>query len=118
MNTVKRDMQSVLKGLNLLTQRTAKLAKKMERLEKRAVAKSTKMKRTPKRAKGGVTKKMKRGDATNMVLAIINRRRKGVDTATLKMKTNFDEIKLRNIIHRLKKQGKIKAERRGVYVKA
>jgi len=50
------------------------------------------------------------------VLKIINRSKKGVDTATLMKKTGFDEKKVRNIIFRTLKQGKIKKADRGIYV--
>jgi len=42
--------------------------------------------------------------------------KKGVDTATLIKKTGFDVKKVRNIISRTSKQGKIKRADRGIYV--
>jgi len=38
--------------------------------------------------------------------------------ATLEKKTGFEGRKIRDIIFRLRKQGKIKSERKGIYVKA
>lgn len=55
--------------------------------------------------------------AVDTVLSIITRSRKGVDTSTLRNKTGFDAKKIWNIISRLKKQGKVKSEKKGVYVK-
>jgi fibronectin type 3 domain-containing protein len=54
--------------------------------------------------------------ATDQVLKIINRSKKGVDTGTLMKKTGFDRKKVTNIIHRTFKAGKIKKTDRGVYV--
>jgi len=41
-----------------------------------------------------------------------------VDKATLINKTGFEGRKIWDIIYRLKKEGKIKSERKGLYVKA
>jgi len=52
------------------------------------------------------------------VLKIIGRSRKGVDVAALKAETGFGDKKIRNIIQRANKEGKIKRVARGVYIKA
>jgi len=54
--------------------------------------------------------------ATDQVLDIINRSKKGVNTATLMEKTGFDQKKVRNILRRTYKQGKIKRADRGIYI--
>jgi predicted transcriptional regulator of viral defense system len=51
-----------------------------------------------------------------MFLAIINRSKNGVDTAALMKKTGFDQNKIRNILNRTYKQGKIKRADNGIYV--
>jgi DNA replicative helicase MCM subunit Mcm2 (Cdc46/Mcm family) len=56
--------------------------------------------------------------AMENVLRIIKRYRKGVTTSTLKQKTGFEKKKIHNIVYKLKKQGKIKSEEKGKYVKA
>jgi len=53
--------------------------------------------------------------AIDLVAAVIQKSRKGVDVATLMRKTGLDEKKIRNILYRLKKQGTIKNVSRGVY---
>ena len=68
--------------------------------------------------KKAVAKKPAKLSASGTVLAIVKRSRKGIDTATLKKKTGFEGRKVRDIIFRLRKQGKIKSERRGLYVKS
>lgn len=67
-----------------------------------------------------VTDAKKDSEITAMenVLRIIKRYRKGVTTSTLKQKTGFEKKKIHNIVYKLKKQGKIKSEEKGKYVKA
>ncbi len=55
--------------------------------------------------------------ASNIVLEIIKETDdEGVNFAEIKDKTGFDEKKIRNIIFRLNKLGKIKRKNRGIYV--
>jgi uncharacterized Zn finger protein len=55
---------------------------------------------------------------TAQLLAIIKRSKKGLDVATLKQKTGFDEKKIRNMIFRAHKEGKIRRAGRGIYLGA
>jgi hypothetical protein len=54
--------------------------------------------------------------ASDQVLDIINRSKKGVNTATLMKKTGFDRQKVRNILQRTYTQGKVKRAERGIYI--
>jgi uncharacterized membrane protein len=63
-------------------------------------------------------KKRTKETATDAVLNIISRSTKGVTTAQIKQKTGYDEKKIWGIVNRAKKQGKIKSEKKGVYVQA
>ena len=56
--------------------------------------------------------------AVDIVLDVIKRSRQGLGFAEIQTKTGFDEKKIRNIIFRLNKTGKIKRKRRGIYVVA
>ncbi len=51
-------------------------------------------------------------------MALIMRSKKGIDRATLRKNTGFEDKKIRNITYRLRKQGKIKRDLKGLYVKA
>jgi len=51
-------------------------------------------------------------------MALIMRSKKGIDMATLRKNTGFEDKKIRNITYRLRKQGKIKSGGRALYVKA
>jgi predicted Rossmann fold nucleotide-binding protein DprA/Smf involved in DNA uptake len=114
MNQLKKDMKAVAKDLKKLTQKTEKMINKLEKLDKTKAAKKPKA----IAAKKAVAKKPTKVPASDTVLAIIKRSRKGVDTVALRKKTGFEGRKIRDIIYRLKKQGKIKSEGKGLYVKA
>ena len=128
--TEKIAMQSVIKSIRSITQQTERIAKKLDQLEKsiaKAPAKAapkkraTQKKRPAKKAaarKPPAKKAKKKATATDTVLSIISRSKKGVDTATLRKKTGYDRNKIQIIIYRLKKRGMIKTVARGVYVKA
>ena len=60
-------------------------------------------------------KEMTAGDA---VLNIIEKNKKGVDTASIQKETGFTTKKIHNIVYKLKKQGKIISEQKGFYKKA
>ena len=125
MKALKRDLQSVVKSLKALTQKTEKIAKKLNKLEKAMAAKKPRAKARVKAkpAKERVTRKVtvkKRTKVTaiDAVLGVIKRSRKGVTTAQIKEKTGFSEKKIWDIVNRAKRQGKVKSVGRGVYVKA
>jgi hypothetical protein len=54
--------------------------------------------------------------AIDVVLETIKRSKQGIDFAAIQAKTGFDEKKIRNIIFRLNKIGKIKRKSRGIYI--
>lgn len=118
MNQLQKDLQSVLKGLNSLAKQTERIAKKLGKLEKSPVAKKPKVvARAKKIAVKKTAKKPSTKTATDQILGLIGRSKRGVDTAALKKKTGFNDKKIWNIINRLKKLEKIKSERKGVYSK-
>jgi uncharacterized Zn finger protein len=65
---------------------------------------------------GPKKKRAARGTASDAVLNIIRRYKKGIGFSQLKEKTGMEERTLRNTVFRLSKQGKIKPVRRGVYM--
>jgi len=114
MNQVKKNLKAVAKDLKRLTQKTGKMIKRLEKLDKAQAAKKPKAKAVKK----AVAKKPIAVSASGTVLAIIKRSSKGIDTTALKKKTGFEGRKIRDITYRLKKQLKIKRDRKGLYVKA
>jgi ElaB/YqjD/DUF883 family membrane-anchored ribosome-binding protein len=115
--TITKDLQTVSKELTKLVNQIEKLAADIGKAEK-PKAKSIKIKTKPKAkavSKKAPVKGGKKTD-TDKVLAIINRSKKGVDTAALVKKTGFDQKKVRNILNRTYKQGKITRVAKGIYV--
>ena len=106
MKNLKKDLQGVTKDLNAITKKVDRMLEVVGKLEKPKVVKKT------------VVKKAATVAATDVVLGIIKKSGKGIDTAGLKKKTGFKERKIWDIIKTLKKQGKIKSEGRGLYLKA
>ena len=125
MAILKRDLQAVKKDIVALQKKMEKLLKAYERPQKAKAVKKTKpkvVKAKPKRAvkvrKSNRRKKAPAITATEQVLKIVRRSRKGVDVPLLKAKTGFDDKKVRNIVFRASKEGKIKKIGRGIYVGA
>ncbi len=115
MKQLKKDLKALAKDLKRLAQKTDKMIRQLEKLEKKAQAVKKPKAKTIKKA---VAKKPAKLTASGTVLAIIKRSRKGVDKATLIKKTGFEDKKIRDITYRLRKQRKIKKDRKGLYVKA
>lgn len=97
-----------------------KLMAKMDRIEKlikmsaatqadRRRSGRTAAKDRPSTAKGVTT-------SSDKALAVIKRFKKGVGFAEIQVKTGFESKKLRNIIFRLHKTGKIVRKSRGIYI--
>ncbi len=116
MKELERDLKSMVKSLKVLEEKTKRMAKKVDKLEKAQAPKEPKGR--PKAAKKAIAKKPTSVSSSGTVLAIVKRSRKGIDTATLKKKTGLEGRKIQDIIFRLRKQGKIKSERKGLSVKA
>jgi predicted Rossmann fold nucleotide-binding protein DprA/Smf involved in DNA uptake len=114
--TITKDLQTAGKELTKLVKQIEKLAATIGKAEKPKV-KSVKPKIKPKAVitKKAPVKAAKITD-TDKLLAIINRSKKGVDTATLMKKTGFNQKKVRNMLNRTYKQGKITRVEKGIYV--
>ena len=114
MNQMKKDLKAVAKDLKKLTQKTERMITRLKKSDRAQAAKKPK----GKAIKKAIAKKPAKLSASDTVLAIIKRSRKGVDTVALRKKTGFQGRKIGDIIYRLKKQGKIKGLGKGLYVKA
>ena len=117
-------VKSFIRNYNIPTKRDIdRLIDKMDRLEKLIRKTNTSLTFPGKGAipKNGSLLKEKvdgRGamTASAIVLDIISSSRKGADFAHIQDKTGFDDKKIRNIIFRLNKIGKIKRKNRGIYM--
>jgi putative endonuclease len=125
MTISKKDLLALNKDIKALERKMEKLIREFDKgkkakVTKKATAKPVKaktIKRLPAK-KAHAKKRPAKLTATDKVLRIINRSKKGVDVATLMKKTGFDNKKISNILHRTYKQGKIKRVEKGIYVSA
>ena len=141
--TIAKDLQVMNNGIKALGVKLDKLLAAVEKSEKSAVAKKAAAKPVKAKAakkvpakkaaaspakakavkkvpavKAAAKKKTVQPTATDQVLNIIKRSKKGVNAATLMTKTGFDLKKVRNILQWTYKMGKIKRVGKGVYVGA
>ena len=123
MAILKKDLQSLQLEIKALGRKMEKLIKEFDKGKKikdtkKATAKPIKAKTTKKAPaeKAPAKKRTAQPTATDQVLNIIKRSKKGVNTATLMKKTGFNQKKVTNILQRTFKQGKIKRVGKGIYV--
>ena len=126
MAILKKDLTALRKDFKALEKKMEKLLKAFDasskpkkiskpKTAKKAPAKAKAVKKAPAK-KAPVPKKGFQVTATDQILKIIKRSKKGVDVSTLKKKTGFDDKKVRNIVFRAAKEGRITKSGRGVYV--
>ena len=140
MAILKKDLQAVKRDIKALEKKLEKLLKahepmpkakkvtKKKAVKKAKVVKKAAAKKAPAKKKAAARKapakkavaekKTSEVTATDKILQIVKRSKKGVDVPTLKKKTGFDDKKVRNIVFRASKEGKIKKSGRGIYVGA
>jgi putative endonuclease len=121
---IQRELLSVGKALQQITDSIGKIANATEKLTTAgspADLPKRKAKRAPARkkviVKDGTVEKIKRVSATQIVFDRIQNSTQGISTAELMKATGFNQKKVHNITFRLKKEGKIISEGRGVYKK-
>ena len=111
MKGMKRELQSIVKGLKTLLKKTERIARE---LDKTPAAKARRGR--PSAAKRAVPGRGGEETAMVAVYNIIRKSRKGATTTEIRETTGFDNKKIWNAINRLKTRKKIKSARRGVYV--
>ena len=112
MTVTKRDLQSLQRQFKALEKKMDKLIAVAEKSEKPKAAKKAPVKKIP------AVKRAAKPTATDQVLGIIKRSKKGVNIKTLMDKTGFNNKKVTNILQRTYKMGKIKRVGKGIYVGA
>ena len=125
---LKSPAQHAAGALKTLRKQTDKLIKAVDKFEKekatrrkkvKAKAKAKAKKVVRKKAlakKKPIAKKAKTVTATDQVLKIIKKSKKGVGVPTLIKKTGLGERTVRNIVFKANKDGKIKRVAKGIYV--
>jgi predicted Rossmann fold nucleotide-binding protein DprA/Smf involved in DNA uptake len=109
--TIAQDLKALNKNIQALGKTLDSLLKAVEKGEKPKAKPTTKTpaKKAPARMKAA------QPTATDQILKIIRGSKKGVDAPTLVKKTGFNQKKVRNILFRTYKQGKIKRVDKGIY---
>ena len=118
---LKKEFKTVEKKMEMLLKAVEKGVKAPKAATAKAGTKKTAKTKATKKVlvrKVAAKKSMPQATATDQILGIIRRFKKGVDVPTLKKKTGFDDKKVRNIVFRASKEGKIKKSGRGIYVGA
>jgi hypothetical protein len=118
LQTLRKDFKTLEKKMEKLLQTVEKSGKATKVAKAKAVKAKTVRPKAVKKAKVTAGKKTPQNTATDQILKIIKRSKKGVDVPTLKKKTGFNDKKVRNIVFRASKEGRIKKSGRGVYVGA
>jgi len=116
LKALNKDIQSLGKTLDRLLKAVEKDTKSTAKPTKKIAAQKAPAKKAP--AKTAPAKKAAPPTATDEILKIIRRSKKGVDAPTLIKKTGFNQKKVRNILFRTYKQGKIKRMEKGIYIGA
>ena len=115
--TIAQDLKALNKNIQVLGKTLDRLLKTVEKGEKpkaKPTKKTTAAKKVPAK-KAPAKKKAVEPTATDKILKIIRASKKGVDAPTLVKKTGFNQKKVRNILFRTYKQGKIKRLDKGIY---
>ena len=116
LKALNKDIQSLGKTLDRLLMAVEKDKKSKAKPTKKIAAKKAPARKAP--AKKAPAKTAAPPTATDEILKIIKRSKKGVDAPTLIKKTGFNQKKVRNILFRTYKQGKIKRLEKGIYIGA
>jgi hypothetical protein len=121
LNALRKDFKALEKKMEKLLKTFESSAKPKQAPKKKAavakVAKKVTAKKKPAK-KAPAKKKPDQITATDQVLKIIKKSKKGVDVPRIKAKTGFNDKKVRNIVFRATKEGRIKKSGRGIYVGA
>lgn len=108
--------KAFIKSYDIATkQDVEKISAKLDRLEKLLKQSPGKAVKVPGGKEKEVVDKSEM-TASGAVLKVIRNSRQGADFARIQTKTGFEDKKLRNIIFRLNKIGKIARKTRGIYV--
>lgn len=119
MKDIKKDLLAAKKQLKAISAKIEKIEKALGK----APAKKASAKKAPKKSAGKVAKTVKAsasGDATaiDTVVSLIRRSKNGIDIATIKRKTGFEDKQISNLLYKAKKKGVVKSLGKGIYSKA
>jgi len=122
MKNLKKDLRVLSRKLEVLQRKTDKIMKEIDKLERAKATRKREARIRPKREtkarakKPANAKKSLTLSATDRVVNMIKRSKQGVDVPALIKRSGFEDRKVRNILARASKQGKIARAGRGIYV--
>ena len=115
---ISHELYSVVKNLQNLTASVGNIVAAIENMNGEK-SPPPKTKRSPVRKKvvmkNDVVESIKRIPSTKIVYDLLKKSSGGLDIAAMMKATGYDQRKVYNITYRLKKEGKIQSENRGVY---
>ena len=120
LRAVNKDLKTLSKKVDKMIVAVGKLDKPKTKVAKVKQAKKTVAKAKPLKkvaAKKPTAKKTEKLSAADTIIGIIKRHRKGIEVDVLKKKVGLSNQIIYNTVSRLRKQGKIKSERKGFYEK-
>ena len=106
MGELERDLRKISRNLSGLARELEQVAARAGSGGKQGAR--AKRQQPPKKGKA-------RKSGPEVIMSIIQARKKGVDTATLRAKTGFGSQKVRSIVYELSKKRKIQRIDRGLY---
>lgn len=121
--SVAEGLKAFAKGIDNIADRLDTLAEQPdgaaapEKEKTERPARETKKSKTT-RSRKKTTRKSKKKSATDVVHNLIIESQEGVNIETLSQQSGYDPKKIYNIVYRLKKQGKIKSGKKGIYIAA
>ena len=106
---LKKDLTALKKNITAIGKKVDNLLEEFEKDKKSKAPKASKTKAVKARTakKTPSKKRATKATATDKVLKVINKSKRGIDVAALKKRIGFDDKKLRNIIFRAYREGKI-----------
>lgn len=119
MDKVKKDLQTIISGLQSVSEKLEKLANSISAVKTAPKAKKAASKSAAKKTKKAAVKTDRQGPTSlEVVLDLIKTADDGINTATLEKKTGFNTKKVQNVIFKLKKKGQITTKSKGIYIPA
>jgi hypothetical protein len=102
-----REWQSIVRGVQAVTQKAEKIVERLDNLEKAQGGQRLKVKTKTRKRRVPVIKAPDKA-SIDTVMDIIKGSVKGVDIGELKEKTGLGEREIRSIVFGLRREGKIK----------
>ena len=120
MKQIQKKLESIANSIQALAQKVESIQKLIEPEPKpgtKVKRKSVKRSAVKKAARIKPSKQAETGTAYALFLKVIEDSNNGISVTDLRAKTGFNDKKIANLAYKAKKQGKVKAAGKGVYVK-